>query len=284
MSTAAWEWLYKIAADLPETPGPKTQRIYTEFYRGLRTVIPDEHERRAYKRITSAGPFKLTGDTFAKGPLQALQWITDVHNGVLLSLGRAPTVNYQNQWKKLKYARSTRSNTNENANENLNSTVLKNHAHLEKLVRSGPLTVVLFDSPHFLYLIPRRNTKAHARLAEFKARFPGVVTAVVPGTLSFGYYFAKPFTNEWTLRVSKFPWFRVYKDGKVITESGDAEDVRRFLKQRQMRDQPVQYVSQNSGYRKTPKGPPGVGRTFAHGVAKGFGQSVGRGGVLGALL
>lgn len=287
-----WPWLYSVAADIPARPSPKTVRTYYDFFKSLSTIITDEKERAAYKKIIAKGPFKLTSSTLAAGPESSLQWAIDVHNGVLISLGGKPTANFASVWGKLKYARSSRGNGNDDDDddeERLHYARVTTSAHLNSVTRSGKLVVVLFDRPHFVLLIPRPDTRARLNLSQWKARFD-IDTAVVPGNISYRWYFTWPFSSQ---RVTKFPWYRVYKSGKMIMETADPDDVRRYLKQRAMRNAPVSWVSQNSARKKTPPRGPGVGVTFAHSLARGVGHGLGNAagravvpprGIVGSLL
>jgi hypothetical protein len=261
-----WDFIYKIAVDIPQTPGEKTTRTYYEFFKSLMTVLPDRDERLAYRKLTKDGPFKLTSSIFAGGPQKTLEWVVDIRNGILLTLGKPTVDDATTLWKTLKYSRSIRNALNNVGNdENLALTKITSTAHFEKHINSGRLTLVMFDKMHFLLLFPRHAIEGAADAVQIKARF-GIDAAIVPGRLSYKWFFSRPFTGA---RVSKFPWFRLYKDGKMILESKDAEDIKRYLKQRAMRNAPVTFVSQNNNRRRTP-------RTTTNGVAYGLGQGIGR--------
>jgi hypothetical protein len=265
-----WNFIYKIAADIPQAPGEKTVRTYYDFFKSLATVLPDRDERLTYKRLTKEGPFKLTSSIFSGGPEKTLEWVIDIHNGILLTLGKSTVDDAASIWKTLKYSRSVR-NALDNAgnDENLNLTRIMSVAHFDKHINSGKLTLVMFDKIHFLLLFPRGDVQGATDAVQIKARF-GIDAAIVPGNLSYRWFFTKPFSGA---RVSKYPWFRLYKDGKMIMESKDADDIKRYLKQRAMRNAPVSWISQNNNRPRTPKRP---SSGVLHGFAQGVGQSVGR--------
>jgi hypothetical protein len=265
-----WEFIYKIAVDIPQNPGEKTTRTYYDFFKSLATVLPDRDERLTYRKLTKEGPFKLASSTFAAGPEKTLQWIVDIRNGILITLGRPTADDAASLWKTLKYSRSTRNALNNVSNEeDLGLTKIVSIAHFEKHINSGRLTLVMFDKMHFLLLFPNRDTAGATDAVQIKARF-GIDAAIVPGNLSYRWYFSKPFTGA---RVSKFPWFRLYKDGKMILESKDAEDIKRFLKQRAMRNAPVTWVSQNNNRRRSPRvARDGVMAGMAYGLAQNIGK------------
>lgn len=272
-----WAWLYKIAVDIPKSPSPKTQRAYEEFFRALRVVLPDEKERALYRKITTHGPFKLTGETFSKGPEAALEFVVDVHNGILLSQGKKPSYDAQKLWKSLKLTRSSRDGNTDTFNddvEDLFSVQIKDEKQLNSLSKNGKLIVVLYDTPHFLRLFPRPDKAATKTMAEIKARYP-VTTAIAAGDISYRYYW------KWKQRVSKFPFWRVFKDGKIVTESSDGDDIRRFLKQRAMKGQQMQYMMHNmaSPKKRSPSRPavgPSAANGLAYGLTKGVGETLGR--------
>ena len=264
-----WDFIYKVAADIPQSPGDKTTRTYYDFFKSLMTVLPDREERLAYRKITKDGPFKLTSTIFAGGPEKSLEWVVDIHNGILLSLGKPTVDDATSLWKTLKYTRSTRNALNNSINdENLSLTMITSTQHFQRHINSGRLTLVMFDKPHFLLLFPMRNTTAASDAVQLKARF-GIDAAIVPGNLSYRWWFTKPFSAA---RVSKFPWFRLYKDGKMILESKDSEDIKRYLKQRSMRNAPVSWISQNNNRHRTPKKPNHTG--IIGGLAYGIGREV----------
>lgn len=270
-----WEFIYKIAVDIPQQPGEKTTRTYYEFFKSLMTVLPDREERIAYRKLTKEGPFKLTSTIFAAGPEKALEWAVDIRNGILLTLGKPTVDDAASLWKTLKYTRSTRNALNNVGNdENLALTKITSVAHFDKHINSGRLTLVMFDKMHFLLLFPNRDVDGATDAVQIKARF-GIDAAIVPGNLSYRWYFSRPFTGA---RVSKFPWFRLYKDGKMILESKDAEDIKRYLKQRAMRNAPVSWVSQNNNRRRTPRKPMqnGLAGGFTYGLAHNIGRGIAR--------
>ena len=276
-STNYWNFLYRIAADIPKSPGSKTVRTYFEFFKSLAIVLPNKEERTAYKKIVGSGPFKLTSSVFSDGPEKAVEWVVDVHNGILMTLGKQPNEDARELWKLLKYTRSERNALNmglEN-DENLELKTISSTSQLTNHTNSERLTIVMFDTPHFLLLIPRPDKRAGMDVAQIKARF-GVESVVVPGYLSFRWFFAKPFTSGWKFRVTKFPWFRLYKNGKIIAESKDVDDIKRYLKQRAMRNAPITYTSHNNNRKKTPISKvPGIGASIAHGLAEGAGRTLG---------
>lgn len=270
-----WTFLYSVVADIPKSAGAKTTRIYYDFFKALSTVLPDKDERLAYRKLIKSGPFKLTSSVFAEGPEKALEWIVDVRNGILLSMGRDPQDDARSVWKLLKYKRSARNaNDNNDDDENLESKTIRTSKALSEYTNSGKLTLVMFDTPHFLLLVPRPNKRGLMNVAQMKARFD-VDTVVVPGYLSYRWFFAKPFSSTWKFRVTKFPWYRLYKNGKVIAESKDADDIKRYLKQRAMRNVPVAWTSHDNNRPRTPKkNGPSLVSTMAHGMAYGVGKRV----------
>ena len=269
-----WDFIYMIAVDIPQNPGEKTTRIYYDFFKSLTTVLPDRDERLAYRKLTKEGPFKLTSSILAAGPEKTLEWIVDIRNGILITLGKPTVDDATTLWKTLKYSRSTRNALNNVSNdENLGLTRITSVAHFDKHINSGRLTLVMFDKTHFLLLFPRRNTPGAADTVQIKARF-GIDAAIVPGNLSYHWYFSNPFS---TARVSKFPWYRLYKDGKIVVESKDADDIKRYLKQRAMRNAPVQWISKNNNRRRSPvKRTNGIAGGFAYGLAHNIGRGVAR--------
>lgn len=275
-----WKYLYTIAADIPERPTPKIVRVYYDFFKTLSTVIPDADDRRAYRKITSSGPFKIQSKIFESGPEKALQWVIDVRQGMLLSQGKPmDTVNALNIWKNLKYTRSNRNPQSPvpGNDESLNVPQLKSTQNLDKVTRSGKVVVVLFDKPHYLLVIPGRSDKqARLDLAAMKARF-GVDALWIPGNLSYRWWFSLPQSTSWKERTAwKFPLFRVYKDGKIIVESNDSDDIKRYLNQRAMKNAPPQYISYNKNRTTTVHVKHNTSRGVMNSFAEGFAGKLGR--------
>ena len=132
---------------------------------------------------------------------KALEWIVDVHNGILIMLGKEPQDNATEIWKLLKYTRSKRNALNEYENsENLTLKTIVSEKHFRTYTNSDRLTVVMFDKPHFLLLIPRADKKAKMDMAQMKARFD-VECVIVPGSLSYRWYFANPLSREWKFSI-----------------------------------------------------------------------------------
>lgn len=269
-----WPFLYRVAADIPKAPGPKLTHVYYDFFKSLKTVLPYKDERAAYRKITGNGPFKLASTLFSAGPEKALEWIVDVRNGILMTLGKDPKEDASQLWKLLKYTRSERTALNAIENdENLELKTITTTNQLKSYTNADRLTVVMFDKPHYLLLIPNPDKRSTMDVAQIKARF-GVGGVIVPGRLSFRWFFAKPFSSSWKFRVTKFPWFRLYKNGKVIAESKDVEDIKRYLKQRAMRNAPITWTSHNNNRKKTPR-QKGIGNAAASGFAHGLAEQVG---------
>jgi len=232
-----WDFIYKVAADIPWNPSKQTQRAYHDFFKSLVVVLPDRDERLVYRKLVKDGPFKLTSDVFSSGPLKTLQWIVDVRNGILQSLKRPSTDNVDSLWGLLEDSRSKRNALNAalsdfQNDQNLHLTRITSATHLQNFT-SGRLSIVMFDKIHFILLIPRSDVTGATALSHMKARF-GVDAAIVPGNLSYRWFYSLPFSGT---RVSTFPWFRLYQNGKVVIQSKDAKDIERFLEARTKRKQ-----------------------------------------------
>ena len=269
-----WDFLYKVAADVPDSPAPKTVRQYYDFFKTLATTIPSTEDRRAYRKLISSGPFKLQSKHFEQGPQHALQWIMDVRQGIRLHQGKTVCDSDSSTlWKKLRFERSNRHPQSPQWNEeSLDVATLNSTRSLEKYTNSGKLTVILFDKPHYLLLVPgRSDKKARLDLASMRARFD--VDAVwVPGNISYRWWFSIPGSTSWKERTSwKFPLFRVYKNGKIIVESNESEDIKRYLKQRAMKNAPIRYISHDNNRAKTPP-KKGALNSFKHGFANSLGR------------